>query len=534
MSSDTQSGRKIIIEQHKRFSQSSLWRMQREYFEKEGINAWVNQVPFYITSNPFIAECYAQVVLACILDWIEKHPESKKHPFYILELGTGSGRFSFFVIKTLTELMQSLKLNDISICYVMSDFTKNNIKYYEKHDALLPYLEKGLIDFAIYDMESERAINLQRKNIKLGPDTLVNPLIVFANYIFDTVSQDAFTVHDGKLYELLFSLSTDENNLAAGHPADMEKVSIENHIREISTPYYNDEKLDSILDQYKKHLKDSSFLFPVGSMRAIQYLQKITNNKLMVISSDKGYGTLESLDHLSHPSLSFHGSFSLMVNFHAIANFFKNCGGDYFLQTPRKGIKTSVFVSGLTFDNMPRTSTAIEKYVEGFSPADYFTVHRRISDSFQECNLDTIAAHMHLAKWDPHIYLKLTARVAALVDEGDKETIEFMSANMPKMAANYYFMPKSECILFEIGVFFHATKNYEQALKYYQLAQPYVGEQFGIYYNMALCEHHLLKHADALEHFKQALKLDPESKETEEWVGHMEKLISGEKDTEQK
>ncbi len=54
----------------------------------------------------------------------------------------------------------------------------------------------------------------------------------------------------------------------------------------------------------------------------------------------KEHSTVESLDRLGHPSISFHGSFSMMVNFDAIGRYFKNSGGDSFLQTSRKGIKT--------------------------------------------------------------------------------------------------------------------------------------------------------------------------------------------------
>lgn len=525
------SDRKIVFEQHKAFSDSALWKMQREYFDKEGINAWVNQVPFYITSNPFIANSYSQLVLAFIRDWVKKNPDAKNHPFYILELGTGSGRFSYYVIKTLCNLLQSLKMDDIKICYIMSDFTKHNIKYYETHPALKPYLEKGLIDFAIYDMEADKPITLLRKNMRLGPEELVNPLTVFANYIFDTVSHDSFAIHEGKLYELLLSLSTTENNMQDLRPVDMEQVSVDYTVKEIRGAYYNDPHIDPILEIYKKALKETSFLIPIGSFHALKYLRKLANDKIFVISTDKGYSTLESLDHLGHPSISFHGSFSMMVNFHAISEYFKNSGGDAFLQTPRKGIRTSVFASGLQFSDMPETQVAINQYVEEFSPSDYFTLHRRMSDSFQDCNLDTISAHMHLAGWDPHIYLKLTGRVTALIGETDSETLDFMAENMKKMAENYYYMPKAECILFEIGVFFHAIKRYKEALDYYQQAVPYVGEQFGLYYNMALCQHHLDQHEPALTSFKKALELDTDSKEVREWIEFLEKGIT-EKPTE--
>ena len=515
--------RKVVIEKHKRFSQSALWRMQREYFDKEGINAWVNQVPFYITSNPFIANCYAELVVAFICDWTNKHPDAKNHPFYIMELGTGSGRFSYYFVKTLTQLLQKMQLHDIKICYVMSDFTKNNMAYWEKHPALKPFIDKGIMDFAIYDMEAERPITLVRSNIRLNPEVLVNPLTVFANYIFDTVSHDSFAVHEGKLYELLLTLSTDEKNMENNRPVDMEKISVDYSVDEIKGSYYGDPHLDSILDEYKKSLTESSFLFPIGSFHAIKFLKKLANNKLFIISTDKGYSTVESLDHLGHPSISFHGSFSMMVNFHAMGNYFKNSGGDYFLQTPRRGIKTSVFASELNLRDMPLTWIAIEKYVEGYSPSDYFTLHRRMSDSFQECSLDTIASHMQMAGWDPHIYLKLSNRVTSLIDGSDSDTITFMAHNMSKMAENYYYMPKTECIFFEIGVFFHAIKRYDEAVKYYEMAQPFVGEQFGLYYNMALCQHHLTRNAAALENFKRAFALDNTSKETEEWISFLEK-----------
>ena len=179
--------RKVTLEQHKRFSESALWRMQRDYFEKEGINAWVSQVPFYITSNPFIAASYAKIAMSFMRDWIKAHPESAEQTFYFLELGTGSGRFSYLFVKALLALMKSLNNTSSRFCYVMTDFTKHNMQYWQSHDALKPYIEQGLIDFALYDMEGERPITLINQNKRLSSDLIKNPLIVFANYIFDTI-----------------------------------------------------------------------------------------------------------------------------------------------------------------------------------------------------------------------------------------------------------------------------------------------------------------------------------------------------------
>jgi hypothetical protein len=50
-----------IIEQDQRLSHSMLWELQREFFARQGVEAWrQGAVPHYITSNPFIASAYAQ------------------------------------------------------------------------------------------------------------------------------------------------------------------------------------------------------------------------------------------------------------------------------------------------------------------------------------------------------------------------------------------------------------------------------------------------------------------------------------------
>ncbi len=519
--------RKLVVEQAKRFSESMLWKAQRDYFDKQGINAWVNQVPFYITSNPFIAGCYAKLVFAFICDWTKLHPEAKDHPFYIMELGTGSGRFSFYFVKRLTNLLARKGMGHIKICYVMSDFTKHNVKYYETHPALKPYIDQGIIDFAIYDSEAEKPITLIRQNLRLTPELFFNPLTVFANYVFDTISHDSFVVHSGKLYELLVTLSTEESNIEGGKPVDMEKLTVDHSVHEAKPNYYNDPHLDNTLEIYKKSLNDTSFLVPIGTIRAIRYLKKITGDKLLIISTDKGYSSLESLENLGHPSIAFHGSFSMMVNFHAIAEYFKNTGGDAFLQTPRRGIKTSLFSAGFHLKDLPDTSIAIETYVEEFSPSDYFNLHRRISDSFNECEIDALSSHLALAEWDPHIFMRLSGRLISLVPEADSDAITFLAHNMPKIADNYYYMPQSDCVLFEIAVYYHAIKHYADALKYYAAAQSYIGDKFGLVYNMALCKHLLKDNQGALECFKHALTLDPESNDTKEWIAFVEKELSG-------
>ena len=59
-----------------------------------------------------------------------------------------------------------------------------------------------MLDFAIFNMEEDTTINLRKAGTVLTEGSIVNPMTVIANYIFDTVSHDAFTVSNGKVQSL--------------------------------------------------------------------------------------------------------------------------------------------------------------------------------------------------------------------------------------------------------------------------------------------------------------------------------------------
>lgn len=516
--------REVVIQQDKRFSESIYWELQRQYFDQEGIDAWVNQVPFYVTSNPFLANCYAMMSLRLAQEWVRKHPESINEPFYVMELGTGSGRLSYYILKKIESLQEQLNLKEIKFCYVMTDFTESNLKYWQGHPQLKPYIEKDMLDFAIFDMEKDSEFTLRCRGTKISHNSIKNPLIVFANYIFDTVSHDIFTVKDGKIQESLVKLTTYAENIKDGKPIDWEEVAISYDEVDIDpTHYYGDPALDAVLEFYKNELTESHFLIPIAGIRALKNLRTLCNDRIFVISSDKGNTHIDDINHSQYPQMAFHGSFSMMVNFHAIAKYFEFSGGKGFIQTKRSGIETAVYWSGFDLDSLPEASFAVWENVERLSPADYFVLHRNISENFQHCKLNTLSAHLAFTDWDPHIYQKLSKQICEQITTGDKEVVDYLAAHMDKLAENFYYLPKIYDVLFDIGIFFHTIRRYKEAAKYYQMSEHYFGEQFGLIYNIALCQYNFGEMEQALVNFRRALKLNPDSQETKEWINFIEK-----------
>ena len=64
-------------------------------------------VPHFITCNAFIGRSYAQVLSGFLRDCVRGGGGLKldrTEPLYIIELGAGSGKFSFFMLKALLEM----------------------------------------------------------------------------------------------------------------------------------------------------------------------------------------------------------------------------------------------------------------------------------------------------------------------------------------------------------------------------------------------------------------------------------------------
>src|SRR6185295_12197231 len=101
----------LPLEENQRLSRSLLWRLQRNYFEQRGIEAWSSgAVPHHITSSPFIADAYARVVMGFLRDWSTL---DHSQPVHIVELGSGSGRFAYSFLKKFLDLQRNSVLKEI-------------------------------------------------------------------------------------------------------------------------------------------------------------------------------------------------------------------------------------------------------------------------------------------------------------------------------------------------------------------------------------------------------------------------------------
>ena len=516
----------VVVEENVRFSQSLIWRAQREYYDQQGIAAWTGEVPFYITSNTYMAASYVKLVIRFIQDWVKRDPSAVDQTFYALELGTGSGQFSYYFLRQFVHMREKLGLGHIKFCYVMSDFTQANVEFWKSHPDINRFVQQGLLDFAIFDVENDDEIRLLESEHVISSQSLHNPLIVVANYLFDSVVSDVFHVKDGQLHESLVTMRTTKNNMASGRPKQWESVKVSYEDRPVAGNYYSDPLFNKVLMSYEQDLENGAFFYPVGSLRVINQLRQLSNDKLLVLTSDKGFVGLHELEDETHPELDFHGSFSVMVNYDAIARYFKALGGDAVMQCPRDAIVTGAFVLGEKFDQLTELNWAIDQYVSEFSPADYFNIYEHVQADPDQCQLDTIASALSLSHWDPGLYDDVSERVSDLIDGADYDVVHYLKQYLHRVADNFYCLPGSNDTIFAVATFYQEAMDFDTALKYFELSRQYFPATWELEFNCGYCCFHLDQYEQALAYFDAALVFEPKSSETKRWIRDTKKEIS--------
>ncbi len=486
-------------------------------------------------------------------------PLDPSEPLYIIELGTGAGKFSFYMLQCLEEMQSVCDFPFSKIVYVMTDFTETNFNFWKTHPALKPYFDSGRLDAAIFNATEDKSITLWLSGKVLGPGTTKNPICVVANYLFDTLYHDIFQVENGELREGL--VSTGSKHAEEPDPLDPEIINrLENiyEYRPITSDYYLEEDGDEkcfrrILEWYRQYFKTAqgSILVPIGALRAIRRLGAFSGGRAIVISGDKGNNNPEQFTGLSDPHIALHGSFSLMVNYHAIGAWFTSRGG-FALHNPQEeaSLKVSTFILSpeSTYDdkgaddryflgselektdaarssNYPNLRREFTDFAEQFGPNDFFVLQKSMKEEFPNPSLKAVVSLLKLGDWDCDVFFKFKDAILSGAPNCGQKLRNDLCRGMPRLWEHYYQLDMDKDIAFEIGRFYYGIRDYAPALKFYELSVTLIGEHHVTFHNQGLCHYSLGRLDTALDFFKRALSMNEKYEKARSWIEKVENEI---------
>lgn len=556
------------------------------FYDRKGVESWSQGiVPHFITCNAFIGRAYAKVLLGFLRDCKQpnaKLPLDSSEPLYIVELGAGSGKFSFFMLKAINELSGLLNFPCTKLVYVMTDFTWNNLKFWNEHESLRLYIDNGQLDVAIFDAVNDESIKLYHSDLLICPSTMRNPICVIANYLFDTLCHDIFQVENGELKEGLISVGSRKD--LEDDPLDPEIIKrFDNQFqyRVVDEDYYTKLEVEDarhfkrILRWYRDFFGNSqsgaSILLPIGALRALRRLTSFAGGRALVLSGDKGNNNHEQFRGLMDPHVAVHGSFSVMVNYHAIGLYCTSRSG-FVLHDPQE--EASLKVSALVFTGESSTCSPLSdsadrtyaKCVEtrassssfdlcetqawtgneverlsaarsiafpylcrtfrdsiiSFGPNDFFVMQKSMKEDTQRPALKAIVALLKLSNWDPDVFYKFRDVILQQVPTCTIKLRSDLCRNLPYIWANHFILDKDKDVAFEVGRLYYGLRMYEDAVRFYCISVASSGEHHVTFHNMGLCYYSLGQLEVAMENFNKALWLKNDYAKARAW---QQKLI---------
>lgn len=386
-------------------SQSPIWQMVRSYYRQMSLKAWhTSAVPNYITTNPFIASRYAMVIDGFFSEFSKSRKTyTSEDPFYIFELGAGSGRFGYCFLKYFfSELERSIRGNG-NFVYVMTDISKANIDFWRGHPQLQSFINRGVLDFAYLDVMAQESIELLVSGKKLGVGSTGTPMAVIANYVFDSLPHDLFEIRNGSLRARLIRCRT---NLGENDIAEIAQTTqIDYRAEKCEQDYYENSDWNAVLEDYCKTEKNLNFAIPVGGLMAIEKMSSLTTGPMFMLASDFGDSDIISLRSLPKRHVATNGCYSVRVNFQAIAKYMSRVGGRFYSPGQSKSsLETVGLVMNMGSSKQKHLSHTFQTHINNFGPDEFFMMKKIVERNFDSHDFQHIIGILRMACWDAKIF----------------------------------------------------------------------------------------------------------------------------------
>lgn len=500
------------IEDSRRLSESKLWDLQQQYFKTMGVEAWKEDVPFYVSSNAFIGHQYALLVKEALLD-IQDELKSGD-TVTILELGCGTGKFSFHFIKSLIALLQGTPLEK-RFRYVMSDMTEKNILFCEENPSLKPFVEQGVLDFALFHAERDTDFRLRGLG-KQYSDMNGSPLIIIANYIFDCLRHDYLIWQQEHYQGLNIALSSRYKNYNQAESKYLNEVLLAKSFEAIDIDqYYDDVVIRKILNDYKSQFigKNAILPVPLACFQFMDNMKALTNDNAIIIMGDKGIANLSyftKLDH--HYDMTFEGCYTFLLNFHMVGEYLKAHQGDALLTEKNNQFQVCLYALGRSFEKLPQLKTAFQESIEGFGPQDFVSLFNATFQNAYRYSSQAMVAFLRLSHWDPYAFAIIFDRLFDVFKAFPiHERLNFMP-DLKKVENNIYHLAIGHDANNLLGMLYQQLGEEEKAIKFFQRSIDIFKKSEAAYHNLGLMYEARKDKQKALSYYEKAIEKNKHNK----------------------
>jgi tetratricopeptide (TPR) repeat protein len=476
-----------LLEPERPFSQSMLWALQRRYFAERGVDAWRRyEVPDYITSNPRVADGYAEMVFAFGRD--RQGMAAHGEPLHVVELGAGSGRFAFHFLSRLGRLCEQAGVAPQAFRYVLTDQAESNLQHWRGHARFRPFFEQGLLDLAAFEIGTSSELELRVGGRTLGSGSLAQPPVVIANYVFDSIPQDLFHIGEGTCDECLVALAVHEDPGALDAAGLLSRLGYRYERRPLAGPPYAEPWLQEMLADYQRALSGTHLLFPATALRCLERLRALSRQGLVLLTADKGDHRLDALRDLGPPKLARHVCVSLNVNYHAFKAYCERSGGlALFPDAAPKSLHVGACLMVANAPDHVETRRAYQRHVLDFGPDDFYAVVQHARETVTRMSVHDILGYLKLSHDDAQLLVRCLPRLLELAPTLQGEARRALTEALDRAWQLYFPLGEELDLADAIARLLYEMGDYRRALEYLRRSEEVYGTNPGTLANIAIC-----------------------------------------------
>lgn len=490
-----------VLETGQWLSESSLWARLGEFYKQQGEAAWVGKVPYQVTSNPKIAASYVDLILAFLEDWTAQNG-LPGGPCVIVELGAGHGGFSHFMMMALEERAADFQRVGVAYRYLMTDLAPSNLEAWEANPAIASWLLSGIAERACYDCTSHEPLFFAGEPIASDA-----PAIFIANYLFDSLPTEVFQLDNGEVRRAAAAWT----ETGASEEVDPDLWSLELDFRPCSLDGLSS-SVTGLLGEYRKMGLQGSLSLPVGALTCIESLRDLTQDRFLLICSDKGLTTPASVSHRSSLEVGDFTSSSMVVNLHAIMLYFLHEGGHAWMQSTQQDfLATAAWAMGCGRSNsMPHTSRVFRHQLDLASPGDLYSIVLAVQDQRFQMRLGSLISILKLMEWDAAVFDSLYDAIYSRLPAATVNEHADLMSGLSLVSERRYCLRGASDTLFNVAHLLQTLQCWQSAIDIYETRIAERGDTAATRYNLGLCRVALGEMDPARREFELAVSLDPD------------------------
>jgi hypothetical protein len=349
--------------------------------------------------------------------------------------------------------------------------------------------------------------------VVLSPEAPASPLVVIANYLLDSIPQDAFYLQNGQLYERRVTVSTGRVEADLDEPSIVSRAQVEYSHHPVTSEYYTQPAWNQILETYRQRLPDCSFVMPTAALQGLHTLQQLSDGRMLLLAADKAYTQPEQFPRGSEaPNMVLHARqcFSMMVNFDAIGQYVVSQGGQALLPSrDMQSLSVSAFMLAIDDVQAAAVRRAFTESVGDFGPDDFYTLMGAVQGNWAALRPEQIFAYLRLARGDDWILSACLPVLSEQVPRMTESQRQELHGLVRDVWDNYLPIGDGGDRGFELGTLLYELSFYEDALAMFQHSLGVHGPQSGTLYNIGACYAALRQPARAVTALRESLQLDP-------------------------